>query len=136
MKQVQESSDEEEFDPKDMLVKRQAALASAISRPLIKPKERSPSLHTQVERYPFVWDTYAEAKLSAGFIQVNILRILHKWNVFCLFLKFTLRQSFLQDLFRLMFYANRTLSIRFWLSAGFIQVNILRKSNVFRFFLH
>ena len=38
-------------------------------KPLIqKPnKERSPVV--EIEKYPFVWDCLAEAKLSAGFIQ-------------------------------------------------------------------
>ena len=39
-----------------------------MTKPLIKPKERSPLLPT-VEKYPFVFDIYAEAKMSAGFIQ-------------------------------------------------------------------
>ena len=69
MKNVQEDSDEEDFDAKDMLIKRQAALATAMTKPIIKPKERSPVPAAAVERYPNVFDSYAEAKMSAGFIQ-------------------------------------------------------------------
>lgn len=66
MKNVEnQDSDDEDFDPKELLVKRQ--LASAISKPLIKPKERSPM--PVIEQYPYVFDSYAEARQSAAFIQ-------------------------------------------------------------------
>ena len=70
IKNVQDESDEEEFDPKEMLLKRQTALATAMTKPLLKPKEKSPA-QAVIERYPYVFDSYAEAKLSAGFIQVR-----------------------------------------------------------------
>ena len=38
-----------------------------MSKPVIKPKERASS--AQVEQYPNVFDSYAQAKMSAGFIQ-------------------------------------------------------------------
>lgn len=70
LKTVQDDSDEEEdfrFDPIDLRTKRQAALAKAMSQPVIK--ERSPVSAAVVERYPYVFDSLAEARLSAGFIQ-------------------------------------------------------------------
>ena len=39
------------------------------SCPLIKPKAKERSPQPQVEQYPYVFDSYAQAKLSAGFIQ-------------------------------------------------------------------
>ena len=50
--------------------KRQVALANAMSKPVIRPpsKERSPSV--PVERYPYVFDSLAEARSSAAFVQV------------------------------------------------------------------
>lgn len=66
MKNVEnQDSDEDEFDPKELLVKRQ--LATAIAKPVIKPKERSP-MHV-AEKYPYVFDAFAEARQSAAFIQ-------------------------------------------------------------------
>ena len=63
-----QDSDEDEFDPKELVLRsQQVALSSAMTKPLIKPKERSPI--PTVEKYPFVFDIYAEAKMSAGFIQ-------------------------------------------------------------------
>ena len=69
LKNAQDDSDEEEFDPKEFMLKsQQAALSNAMSKPLVtKAKERSPA--PVVERYPFVFDSHAEAKNSAGFIQ-------------------------------------------------------------------
>ena len=70
MRNVQEDSDEDDFDARDMLVKRQAALATAMTKPVIKPKERSPaSSAATIVRYPNVFDSYAETQHSAGFIQ-------------------------------------------------------------------
>ena len=67
MKTVQDDSDSDDFDAKQMLLNRQAMLATAMTKPLIKPKEKSPQ--PVIERYPNVFDSYAEAKMSAGFIQ-------------------------------------------------------------------
>lgn len=70
LKNTQEDSDDDEFDPKELVLSSslaQAALSNVMHKPLIKSKEKSPVV--EIERYPFVWDSYAEAKLSAGFIQ-------------------------------------------------------------------
>ena len=56
-----------DFNPIELRVKRQAALANAMNTPLFK--ERTPPSSRQVEQYPFVFDTYADAKSVAGFIQ-------------------------------------------------------------------
>ena len=45
-------------------------LATAMTKPVIKPKERSPaSSQPVIERYPNVFDSFAETQHSAGFIQ-------------------------------------------------------------------
>ena len=61
----------EKYDPIDLRTKRQAALANAMVKPLFSEKEgiaRSAALYA-AQKYPFVFDSYAQARLAPGFIQ-------------------------------------------------------------------
>ena len=61
----------DKFDPIDLRTKRQAALANAMARPLFTEKESFSSsvVASTIEKYPFVFDSYAKARLAPGFIQ-------------------------------------------------------------------
>jgi len=56
-----------DFNPVDLRMKRQVALANAMAQPLIK--ESSVATAVPVEQYPFVYDSHSKAKTSAGFVQ-------------------------------------------------------------------
>lgn len=61
--------EEEEFDAQKLAIRRQAGLLEAVNKPVFR-KEKSPRIDLPpVERYPFVFDSLAEARQSAGFIQ-------------------------------------------------------------------
>ena len=49
-------------------MKRQAALANAMQTPLFKERERIREA-TPVERFPYVFDSMSQAKLTTGFVQ-------------------------------------------------------------------
>lgn len=60
-----EEEDGFEFDPVDLRMKRQAALATAMSKPMFK-ESRVVAPGAPTEQYPFVFDSQSAAKSSAG----------------------------------------------------------------------
>ena len=63
--------DYEKYDPIDLRNKRQAALANAMVKPLFNEKENvaRASAMASIPRYPFVFDSLAQARTAPGFIQ-------------------------------------------------------------------
>ncbi len=62
-----------EFDPVDLRMKRQAALANAMSQPLLSKGSKEGSFSKDVgyaEQYPFVFDSQTKAKSAAGSMTV------------------------------------------------------------------
>ncbi len=67
------NDDEEEselrFDPVDLRTKRQAALANAMTQPILKA---APKATAAQEVYPFVFDSLAQSKTAAGSAIVHL----------------------------------------------------------------
>ena len=71
MNKVQINEEDEgdlDFNPRELRLKRQEALASAMNRPLFKEREEARALEI-TEQYPYVFDSLAKAKLTSGYIQ-------------------------------------------------------------------
>jgi activating signal cointegrator complex subunit 3 len=68
--EAEDEADDFRFDPVDLRTKRQAALANAMSQPILKEKAEATARHyQQQEVYPFVFDGMAKSKTAAGFVQ-------------------------------------------------------------------
>ena len=66
-----DSGSEDEYDPIVLRNNRQSALANAMVKPLFSEKENltKASAFASVPKFPYVWDSYAQAKTAPGFIQ-------------------------------------------------------------------
>lgn len=71
LNKLEPEDDEEEFqfDPVDLRIKRQAALASAKTKPMFK-SDRGASETTKT--YPFVFDSYSQTKAAAGKTTIKV----------------------------------------------------------------
>ena len=70
-KNANDSDSDEEYDPIAMRNNRQAALANAMVKPLFSEKENlaKASAYAAMPKFPYVFDSYTQARTAPGFIQ-------------------------------------------------------------------
>jgi hypothetical protein len=69
---------DDDFDPLELRAKRQAALANAIVQPILSSSsDKSKLSRTSEVIYPFVFDSFAKAKMAPGWLSLIFDQLSH-----------------------------------------------------------